>query len=88
MDLVVKEPLAMFGTHPSLTGRVGEVVLGKKSGKASITYNLEQMGITGTDDESIAEMLKQVKDKGIEKRGLLSPDEFREIVDGVLAVRK
>ncbi len=30
---------------------------------------------------------KQVKDKDIEKRGLLSPDEFKEIVDGVPAVR-
>jgi methanogen homocitrate synthase len=88
VDLVVKEPLAMFGTHPALTGRRGEVVLGKKSGKASITYNLEQLGITGTDDEAIAEMLRQVKDKGIEKRGLLTPAEFREIVDGVLAVRR
>jgi methanogen homocitrate synthase len=88
VDLVVKEPLAMFGTHPALTGRRGEVVLGKKSGKASITYNLEQMGITGTDDEAIGEMLKQVKDRGIEKRGLLTPDEFKDIVDGVLAVRK
>ena len=88
VDLVVKEPLAMFGTHPALTGRRGEVVLGKKSGKASITYNLEQMGIAGTDDEAIGEMLKQVKDKGIEKRGLLTPNEFKEIVDGVLAVRK
>jgi isopropylmalate/homocitrate/citramalate synthase len=88
VDLVVKEPLAMFGTHPALTGRRGEVVLGKKSGKASITYNLEQMGIAGTDDDSVAEMLKLVKDKGIEKRGLLSPEEFRDIVEGVLAVRK
>jgi isopropylmalate/homocitrate/citramalate synthase len=87
VDLVVKEPLAMFGTHPALTGRRGEVVLGKKSGKASITYNLEQMGIEGTDDE-VAEMLKKVKDKGIEKRGLLSQEEFREIVDSVVAVRK
>jgi methanogen homocitrate synthase len=88
VDLVVKEPLAMFGTHPALTGRRGEIVLGKKSGKASITWNLEQMGITGADDDAIAEMLKQVKDKGIEKRGLLSPEEFREIVDGVMAVQK
>ena len=87
VDLVVKEPLAMFGTHPALTGRRGEVVLGKKSGKASITYNLEQMGITGTDDESVAEMLRLVKDKGIEKRGLVSAEEFRDIVEGVLAVR-
>jgi len=88
VDLVVKEPLAMFGTHPALTGRRGEVVLGKKSGKASITYNLEQMGITGTDDEAIGEMLRLVKEKGIAKRGLLTPEEFRDIVETVVgAVR-
>src|SRR5579871_5892579 len=88
VDLVVKEPLAMFGTHPALTGRQGEVVLGKKSGKASITYNLEQMGITDADDEAVGEMLKRVKDKGIQKRGLLTQDEFRDIVDGVLAAKR
>lgn len=88
VDLVVKEPLAMFGTHPALTGRSGEVVLGKKSGKASITYNLEQMGITDADDEAVSEMLKRVKDLGIAKRGLVTPDEFRDIAEGVLAVKK
>ena len=87
VDLVVKEPLAMFGTHPALTGRRGEVVLGKKSGKLSITYNLEQLGITDADDEAVGEMLKRVKDKGIEKRGLLTHEEFREIVDMVRGVR-
>jgi methanogen homocitrate synthase len=75
----------MFGTHPALTGRTGEVVLGKKSGKASITYNLEQMGVVGVDDNAVAEMLKRVKDKGIAKRGLLTQAEFKEIVDAVLA---
>jgi isopropylmalate/homocitrate/citramalate synthase len=85
VDLVVKEPLAMFGTHPALTGRRGEVVLGKKSGKASITYNLEQMGIHDADDEAIAEMLRRVKERGAGKRGLVSAEEFREIVDSVLA---
>ncbi|MBV8847133.1 MAG: hypothetical protein JO307_30355 [Bryobacterales bacterium] len=84
VDLVVKEPLAMFGTHPALTGRKGDVVLGKKSGKASITYHLEQLGINGVDDESVAEMLQKVKEKGIEKGGLLNAAEFREIVDSVL----
>jgi isopropylmalate/homocitrate/citramalate synthase len=79
VDLVVK---------PALTGRHGEVVLGKKSGKASITYNLEQMGITEADDEAVAEMLQRVKQKGIEKRGLLTQAEFKEIVDGVLAARR
>jgi len=87
VDLVVKEPLAMFGTHPALTGRSGEVVLGKKSGKASITYCLEQMGVKDVGDDAVTEMLRQVKDKGTEKRGLLDEAEFKEIVDGVLSGR-
>jgi isopropylmalate/homocitrate/citramalate synthase len=85
VDLVIKEPLAMFGTHPALTGRSGEVVLGKKSGKASITYNLEQMGVKDVSEESVGEMLRRVKQKGTEKRGLLDPEEFKDIVEAVLA---
>jgi isopropylmalate/homocitrate/citramalate synthase len=88
VDLVVKEPLAMFATHPALTGRMGEVVLGKKSGKASITYNLEKLGIPAADDEAISEMLKRVKDLGIAKRGILTDDEFKVIATEVLGVRK
>ena len=87
VDLVMKEPLAMFATHPALTGRTGEIVLGKKSGKASITYNLERMGITGASELAIAEILQQVKQKGIEKRALVTPDEFQRIVDAVLAAK-
>jgi isopropylmalate/homocitrate/citramalate synthase len=64
------------------------VVLGKKSGKASITYNLELMGITDADDEAVSEMLRRVKDKGIEKRSLLSPAEFKEIVEDVLVAKR
>ena len=88
VDLVVKEPLAMFGTHPALTGRRGDVVLGKKSGKASITYHLERLGITDAGDDAVTEMLRLVKEKGIEKRGLLTPREFQEIVDSVMVAKR
>jgi hypothetical protein len=33
-------------------------------------------------------MLRRVKDKGIEKRGLLSADEFKEIVEDVLVAKR
>jgi methanogen homocitrate synthase len=85
VDLVVRKPLAMFGTHPHLTGREGDVVLGKKSGKASITYHLERLGIANISDEAVAEMLDQVKKKGIEKRGLVTGEEFKAIVDSVMS---
>jgi len=54
VDLAVREPLAMFGTHPTLTGRTGDIVLGKKSGKASITYTLERLGIPAPDDATMS----------------------------------
>jgi isopropylmalate/homocitrate/citramalate synthase len=80
VDLVMTNPLAMFATAPRFTGREAEIVLGKKSGKASITYTLEKLGIKNVSDESITEILKEVKTKGTEKKGLLSPDEFQEII--------
>ena len=80
VDLVMKNPLAMFATAPQLFGREGKVVLGKKSGKTSITYTLEKLGIKGTSDEAVAEILKEVKALGTQKRALLTPDEFKEIV--------
>ncbi len=84
VDLVIKEPLAMFGTHPALTGRSGDIVLGKKSGKRSITFNLELMGIDNASDEAVTEILAQVKALGIKKKTTLSQGEFQEIVAKVL----
>src|SRR5713226_7731333 len=81
VDLVVKKPLAMFGTHPALTGRSGDVVLGKKSGKASITYSLEQLGVAGVSDEAVGEMLRIVKERSIARRALVTLEEFQEIAE-------
>lgn len=80
VDLVMKNPLAMFATTPQLFGREGKIVLGKKSGKTSITYTLEKLGIKNVSDEAVTDILKEVKARGTEKRALLSMDEFREIV--------
>ena len=83
VNLVVEKPLAMFGTHPALTGRTGDIVLGKKSGKASITYKLDELGIEGVSDEQITELLAEVKKAGIAKKGILTDDEFRRILADV-----
>ncbi|MCF0237723.1 MAG: hypothetical protein HUK24_03905 [Sphaerochaetaceae bacterium] len=83
VDLVVKDPLAMFATDPRFFGREAAVVLGKKSGKLSITYNLEKRGLTATDDQ-VAQMLSLVKEEGIAKKRLLTDEEFMAIVGKVL----
>lgn len=84
VDLVMKTPLAMFATAPQFFGREGEVVLGKKSGKASITYTLEKMGIKDVDDAAVMAILQDVKAKGAKKRALLTAFEFKKIVENKL----
>jgi len=80
IQYVMEDPLVMFATHPQLTGKTGEVVLGKKSGKASIIYKLGELGLGEADDEQLVAMLTEVKQQGIQKRDILSDDEFKSIV--------
>lgn len=79
VDLVIKEPLAMFATDPRIFGRSGDIVLGKKSGKASVEYYLDKLNID-VPEEAVAEIVEKVKQKGLEKRGLLTEEEFIKIV--------
>ena len=85
INYVMNDPLVMFATHPSLTGKIGEVVLGKKSGKASIIYKMGELGWGELDDEKIAKILDEVKATGIAKRDVLSNEEFVNIVSSVQA---
>ncbi len=80
VNLVVENPLAMFAVHPSLLGKQGRVVLGKKSGKLSVTYKLAELGLGELDDALSSTVLAEVKRLGNEKRGLVSDEEFRAIV--------
>ncbi len=83
IQYVMQDPLVMFGTHPALTGRSGEVVLGKKSGKASIAYKMDELNLGELSDKQASEVLEQVKTKGADKRDILSDAEFEAIVDTV-----
>ena len=80
INYVMHDPLVMFGTHPAFTGRHGEVVLGKKSGKASITYKMNALGMPELGDEQVANILNAVKQAGIKKRDILSDEEFIQLV--------
>lgn len=83
VDVFQKEPRVAFSIHPEFVGSKFEFVLGKKSGRPSIKLKLKELGIETTDEEA-AEILAKVKQQGIEKKGLLSDDEFRNIVRDTL----
>lgn len=80
VDLVMKQPLAMFATDPRYFRRSGEIVLGKKSGKASVDYYLDKLNIQANDQE-IEEILKQVKRMGSEKKRIITMEEFIRITE-------
>lgn len=83
VNLVIENPLAMFATHPGLFGRSGKIVLGKKSGKPSIVYKAAELGLEPLNETGITEVLSRVKSLGNEKRGLVTDEEFRDIVDSI-----
>jgi isopropylmalate/homocitrate/citramalate synthase len=57
------------------------IVLGKKSGLDSIRIKAEELGLDVAEDRR-AELLAKVKELGARKRGLVTDDEFRALVDG------
>jgi isopropylmalate/homocitrate/citramalate synthase len=57
------------------------IVLGKKSGLDSIRIKAEELGLDVPEDRRAA-LLAQVKELGVRKRGLVTDDEFRELVHG------
>jgi isopropylmalate/homocitrate/citramalate synthase len=59
-----------------------EIVLGKKSGLDSIAIKSRDLGLDVPEAQRAA-VLAAVKQKGIEKRGLLTEQEFRAIVSAV-----
>jgi isopropylmalate/homocitrate/citramalate synthase len=76
--------LEVFPFVPELVGQDQEdVILGKKSGAASVDIWLEKIG-ADADQEERTEILNRVKQLGIQKKGPLNELEFRAIVDEVV----
>ena len=83
VDLVKTQPLALFGVTPSFVGQQPRYVLGKKSGLASVDMKLDDLGMPKLDDEKKALVLNKIKTLSLQKRGLVSDEEFVAIVKEV-----
>jgi isopropylmalate/homocitrate/citramalate synthase len=60
------------------------IVMGKNSGLPSIQEWCEKLGVTASE-EQMMNMLRLVKEKSFEKKALLNAEEFKRIVNTVLA---
>jgi len=75
------DPPAIEPYSSELVHAQRSVVLGKKSGIDSIRIKADELGLDVPGDRR-AEVLARVKELGARNRGLVTDDEFRDIVGG------
>jgi isopropylmalate/homocitrate/citramalate synthase len=82
--LGTEDVLEIFPFHWELVGhKYPEIVLGKHSGSTSIENWLKKIGVS-VNSEQIQEILDGVKAFAYTKRALLTMDDFKNIVSGVI----
>lgn len=75
----------VFPFRPETVGQApSRIVFGKGSGIDTVGMSLEQMGKTGTEAQR-QDILMRLKMASLERKGLLSKEEFTAIIDEVLA---
>lgn len=80
---VLKNHWTVESYEPSLVGQRRSIVLGKKSGKASVEHKLQEMNREYTA-EQVQELLLMVKDLSTEKKRCIEDHEFEDMVKKVL----
>ncbi len=80
-------PEAIEPFSAELVGARRHIVLGKKSGLDSVDLKLKELGIAPLSQEQRAYVLAAVKRRSIEKHGLVSDEEFREMVASASAAK-
>jgi len=76
------DPPAIEPFSSALVGAERRIVLGKKSGLDSIRIKADELGLD-VQEEQRPMLLDAVKRLGTEKRGLVTDDEFRDLVRGL-----
>lgn len=74
-----------FPFRPELVGQTGpEIVLGKGSGLDSVLIWLDKLNLGTATEEEATEILQEVKATSLQKKGLLTEDDFATIATRVL----
>ncbi|MEM4494921.1 MAG: hypothetical protein QXE96_03885 [Candidatus Caldarchaeum sp.] len=78
----IKYHLGSEAFLPELVGNRHDVLVGKKSGKHSIEWKLEKLGVKASPEE-VQALLQKVKEMSIAKKRALSDEEFLECLETV-----
>jgi isopropylmalate/homocitrate/citramalate synthase len=82
-----EHPTEVFPLLPSLVGQKDvEIVLGKGSGTDSVAYWLRRIGLDVPAPDRLLELTMMIKERSMEKHGLVTEDEFRDMASRFLGV--
>lgn len=74
-----------FPYRPEMVGQSApQIVLGKGSGLDSVAVWLDKLGLSPANDDQALAILQEVKSTSLQKKGLLTEDDFRRIAQGVM----
>jgi isopropylmalate/homocitrate/citramalate synthase len=73
--------------NPEFVGRTKGVMIGKKSGRASIEYKLKEMGMDVPPVEVQQKILEEVKDYSLKNKKAVPDQTFKTIVKKVLSAK-
>jgi isopropylmalate/homocitrate/citramalate synthase len=79
---VLKDPFTAEPYAPEIVGQRRQILVGKKSGLASILHKAEMLGIPLRDDRTL-DLLRAVKEEASSRGRSLTDDEFRHLANGM-----
>jgi len=78
---------AEFLNYEVVGGKSVTLILGKKSGRYSIMLKAYELGLPLPSEEQSNKMLDQVKELFIEKKSMVTDDEFKQIYQQVMSLK-
>lgn len=79
----VNDPFTAVPYLPEIVGQKSRIILGKKSGAASIHIKLKELDLEATDAQ-VVELLNSVKERAQERKGPVDDAEFATLAAAVL----
>lgn len=86
VDGIRKNPHCYEPYDPESVGQKRQIVLGKKSGRASLAIKIKELDLN-LDERFLPQILQKVKTLSINKNAKISDAEFRKIVDEVVQMK-
>ncbi len=80
---LLKEPRTVEAFGPELLGQAHQIEIGKKAGKANITWKIGKLGLPAISDEKVEQLVQDVKVKATEIKDALSDAQFVELYNSV-----